>query len=112
MRVYSSSVVTLPAGTYKGRFSGEFYFTKLSGMRLRNTTNNTTLALSSRAYANDGSVHANVNGDFYFVLTGTKTIEMQYRVDLTNSTDGLGLDSAGSFSEVNVWASLFIEQVS
>lgn len=105
----TSSVISLPAGTYSATVFAPNYRTDESQFRLQNTTAGTTIIYggsnNARSTSNQtmiGTVQA------YFTLSVTSDIEVQNRVFTTNNTVGLGLaDSFGG----EVYASIQIEKV-
>lgn len=96
----SSNQLSLPSGTYQVLGFQSFYSTELSQTRIQNITDTSTILTGQVVRY---GVTAAISGPSMvmgqFTLSGTKTIEFQYQVSRTESTDGLGLP--GSFgSEV------------
>jgi len=97
----SSSVISLTAGTYWVKARAEYGInagnTKL---RLRDTTNSTTLVVGSSAIS--GGITGNLLGRF--TLSGTSNIELQYYNG--TSTDNNDLGSPTSSGEVECYTIL------
>ena len=77
----SGSVITLPAGTYKVSDSDAGYRCGKNQLRVRDTSNNVTLALGSLGMAidnTDSRTSSIVHADGVFVLSGTSNIEVQH----------------------------------
>jgi len=106
----ASSVVTLPAGTFRASGFAVAYQPNAFKMRLRNTTDSTTIAVGSNGYSstsNNDNVYSFV--DAVFTLASSKTIEFQYYIGNAVVTNGLGI--AASSGEVEVYADLKFEKV-
>lgn len=87
----TSNQMTLPAGTYKVSCSCPFSRTDKSQSRLRDITNSATLLTGQALIAQTG-----ISQDFnsiimgQFTIAGSTVIELQYQVQTTISTSGLG----------------------
>jgi len=96
-----SSQVTLPKGRY--RVSGYAVANQVNGhkARLFNTTSSAALLTGSSAKSNS-SVALNTMSTFMgeFTLTTASTLELQHRPEATRATDGRGLASNVSASEI------------
>lgn len=96
-----SSQVTLPKGRY--RVSGYAVANQVNGhkARLFNTTSSAALLTGSSAKSNS-SVALNTTSTFMgeFTLTTASTLELQHRPEATRATDGRGLASNVSASEI------------
>lgn len=106
----TSSVISLPAGTYSVTVFAPNYRTDESQFRLQNTSDGTTIiyGMSNNSRAGSSQVMTGtVQG--YFTLTATKNIELQNRVSTTFATFGLGLPVV--FGGDEVYASIQIEKV-
>lgn len=96
----ASNQISLPAGTYIVRGFCPFSQTSRFATRLQNITDTSTILNGSV-----GEASASLANTFYsnlvgiFTISGTKTIEFQYQVNTTRSTDGFGL-AANFGSEV------------
>jgi hypothetical protein len=85
----TSSVISLPAGTYFVSAFAPTYNTERSKLRLQNTTDATTINVGQNCFAS-----ANQNSavlQTVFTITGTKNIELQHRFQTTVNTNGLGV---------------------
>lgn len=107
----TSSVISLPAGTYEAHISSDFYSgVQAFASRLRDTTNSATLVNGMRGYNNASASGFSSVGYGKFTLSGTTNIELQYRVQTTAAL-GLGDTNAQDFSETNIWADVYIRKV-
>jgi len=107
----ASSVVSLPAGTYRATGYALAYQPTGFKIRLRNTTDGSTIAVGSNGYSsasNNDNVHSHIINHI-FTLAGTKNIELQYYAGAAVATNGLGI--ATSSGEVEVYADLKFERV-
>lgn len=87
----SSNQVALPAGTYLVRAVQVFNTTNGSQMRLYNVTDSSVIINGITLYAYSvGLVQTCSHILGQFTISGTKTIAMQYQVQTTVSTTGLG----------------------
>ena len=108
----SSDVITLDAGTYEAEFWAVFYRTSGAQVRLRDTTNSATLGLGSKVHAFSSDLTtAESRGKELFTLSASTDIELQYRVESTRSSDGLGY-TPGSWGEDEVYAGVWLRKVS
>lgn len=107
----TSSTISLAAGDYETRGTASFFVTNSCRARLRDITNGVTLALSTSVYAPAAN---NANGyptfEGYFTLAGTAIVQLEYRVETTRASDGLGV--AENFGEVEVYARLKLIKLS
>ena len=104
----ASNQVTLGAGTYYCEACGIFFKCGKAQVRLRDTTNSATLAVGSMnvsAGGDDVTVDASLFGRF--TLSGSAVLELQYQVEATRATDGLGAGNV-SFGENVAFASLHV----
>lgn len=89
----SSNQVTLAAGNYYFHgFSPLGQNPNQVQLRLYNATDSSVIQLSTNGYTNPAggtSVPADIDG--YFTLSGSKAIELQYRVNTGAATYGLGI---------------------
>lgn len=106
----SSNQFTLPAGTYDVVAHAVAVLVNNHKLRLRNITDGTTAIVGANAYGDSvtaGVTTAHLMGRF--TIAGTKTFELQHRAQTTKATDGWGI--AAFYSEVEVYASVFIKKV-
>jgi len=106
----ASSVITLPAGTYKVEASAPAHRVNGHKLRLQDTTNTTTLAVGNNAY--EGSVDDSQTSAILstlITLAGATDIELQHRVGTTKTTNGLGI--LCSFGDDEVYAQITIRKV-
>lgn len=106
----ASSVITLPAGTYKVEASAPAHRVNGHKLRLQDTTNATTLAVGNNAY--EGSVDDSQTSAILstlITLAGATDIELQHRVGTTKTTNGFGI--LCSFGDNEVYAQITIRKV-
>lgn len=96
----SSNQITLPAGTYYTRAVSPFFNTNRAQTRLYNITDSAVILTGSGVICDSGISQTDSSLlEGQFTLSGTTVIELQYQVQTTAATSGLGV--AGSFgSEV------------
>lgn len=97
----ASNQITLSAGTYLVEASAPAVNTDAHKIKLRNTTDSTDTIIGASAY--NGAVSgtsglATLSG--VFTIAGSKTFELQHRVNTTSLTFGLGIASNFGVSEV------------
>jgi len=103
----AASVITLPAGTYEVHATAPAYDVDRHKMRIRDTTNSTTLAIGNPLIATSGtdvSNQSSVMGSF--TLAGSANIEVQHRCGTTRAANGLGVE--GGFGDNEVYAQITI----
>ena len=103
----AASVITLPAGTYEVHATAPAYDVDRHKMRIRDTTNSTTLAIGNPLIATSGtdvSNQSSVMGSF--TLAGSANIEVQHRCGTTRAANGLGVE--GGFGDDEVYAQITI----
>ena len=105
----ASSVITLPAGTFAVTGFAPAQECSRSKLRIQNMTASTTLQIGNNAFANttDGASIATINS--VFTLASASTIELQHRCSSTKASNGLGI--ASSFSDSEVYASIIITRI-
>lgn len=103
----TSSTMSLPAGTYRVRWTCPAYNCDNFATRLQDTTNAATLVTGSNADAPAGQ-HGLSVGFGAFALVSAANVELQRRVTTTNATDGGG--QATSFG-TEVYAQVYLEKV-
>jgi hypothetical protein len=106
----SSSVISLPAGSYTIQSEAPFYNTGMTTTRLRDTTNGINLVtgtanLLDDRYQTEGSLF--LRG--YFVLTGTTNIELQYYATANYNANSLGVAMTNGNTEI--YANIMIQKV-
>ena len=108
----TSSVISLPAGTYNVLAWGHGQQVGNHRVRLQNTTAATTIALGHNAFTNNGAGYATTTSlvQTSFTLASTSNIELQHRCQTTKSTDGYGF--ACSFGDNEVYAQIQIVRTS
>jgi len=106
----TSSVISLPAGTYYCEASAPAKSVDNHQAKLRNTTDGADLLIGTSERCStsvDAVTRSIVCGRF--TISGTKNIELQHRCENTKSTNGLG--DAGNFSVVEVYSELKIWRI-
>lgn len=105
----SSSVVTLPAGTYILDGYAAFYATGRSRLRWQNTSDSTTTLVSVNIdVAGITGEVATISG--IFTIAAQKNFELQSRVQTTVSGNGFG-DAAFGFSTTECYASITVTKI-
>jgi hypothetical protein len=105
----ASSVITLPAGSYRVSANSQGILCGVTQARLQNTTAGTTIAISINQFAEATVGQANCLIETYFTLTGSTNIELQSRCATTQATNGLG--ASCSFGNNEVYRSITITKV-
>lgn len=106
----SSSVITLPAGTFFVNASAPAFVVSAHQIRLQNTTAGTTIRYGSNEYTITSTfVSTRSNIIATFTLSTSSTIELQHRVATTRTTDGLGTSTL--FSNDEVYSSIQIVRI-
>jgi len=99
----TSSVISLPAGTYTVYATAPAHYVAKHQTKLRNTTASTDIASGSSSQTNavtGSSVQTISVLQTSFVLTVTSDIELQHRCSSTQVTNGLGASSSFGIDEV------------
>jgi hypothetical protein len=104
----TSSVISLPAGTYQVFACAPAFTVDSNKIRLRNTTASTDIAIGSNAYSG-GSVSSISQVQTYFTLSTTSNIELQHRCATTQATNGLGVTT--TFGDSEIYSQIFITRV-
>lgn len=107
----TSSVISLPAGTYTIKVASPVDASAILGKcRLQNTTDSTTIALGTNCYSSiaaGGSCILNSLIDGVFTIAGTKNLEIQH-YDTNSSAGGVAV----SIAAINeVYTEVFITKV-
>jgi len=105
----TSSVISLPAGTYNVFAFAPGLFVQAHKLRLQNTTASSTIASGVCAFTQIGTVATHSFLNTQFTLSTTSNIELQHRAELTAATTGLG--AACGFSDTEVYAQIEITKV-
>lgn len=87
----TSSVIALPAGTYTIDAVSQMNNPNASQIKLRNTTDSSDTIFGVNNYITSGSTTNMLTGTF--TIAGTKNFEIQYRVESSKATDGLGVNA-------------------
>lgn len=104
----SSSVISLPAGTYHVRARAPANRVQEHQLRLRNTTDSTDLVLGSNALTNSGigQMVTDSHLEGRFTLAGTKNVELQHRCGTTLVGSGFGTANGWGteiYAQVWIW---------
>ena len=106
----ASSVITLPAGTFKVEASSPAFRLNGHKIRLQNTTAATTLQIGSSSMVDSGtSTTTRSLLQAYFTLASSSTIELQHRFESVQANNGLGL--AISFGDSEIYSQITITRV-
>lgn len=106
----STSVITLPAGTYEVVANSLYYVTGSTSTRLMNTTDTAELLRSINTFASTSDGVAVVSAILgQFTLTAQKDIELQYRV--SNGGNASNLGTANSFGIDEIHADVIFKKV-
>lgn len=110
----ASNQFTLSAGTYEIEARAGAVFVSGHQIRLRNTTDNTTVLVGSSAYAalvsaSDGSQTDSVIQD-RFTIGASKALEIQHQCAVTRATNGFGVQAG--FGEIEVYCDVVLRRVS
>lgn len=106
----TSSVISLPAGTYNVLGYAPALGVAAHRTRLQNTTAGTTIALGQNGFsASASNVQAPSIVDTTFTLSVTSNIELQHRCETTVNTNGLG--AFCNFGDSEVYAQIQITKV-
>ena len=107
---FTSSVISLPAGTYNVMAFAPANGVATHKLRLQNTTASSTIAIGMGAFVNSAVVETHSLLNTQFTLSTTSNIELQHRAENTVATAGLG--AAAGFGDVEVYAQIQITKVS
>jgi hypothetical protein len=106
----ASSVITLPAGTFRVTASAPAFRVDNHKLRLQNTTAATTIQIGSSEYTlNTTEVVTNSLLNAYFTLSVSSTIELQHRCATTRATNGLGVPT--NFADSEIYSQITITRV-
>jgi hypothetical protein len=103
----TSNQIILPTGTYYIHASAPAYNVNSSRIKLRNITDSSDTIIGSTENATTSTVHSFAIGRF--TIAAQKTFELQHRVQSSNNTEGLGVLS--NFSVTEVYADVQIWKV-
>jgi hypothetical protein len=96
----SSSVITLPAGTYLIEALAPFYASSGVKIKLRNTTDSTDDIIGQNAYINPGVFAGTAFLNGIVTIAASKNFELQYYVEAAAASQGLGITVAAGVSAV------------
>lgn len=104
----TTSVVSLPPGTYYAEGFSPFNQTNDTAIKLRDTTNSTDLIIGNGYnFGTSGDSKGDLRLAGRFTLAGTANIELQYNCTTINTIDGLGegtsLGLVGVFTDLRIW---------
>ena len=107
----TSSVISLPAGTYQVFSTAPALAIDSHQTRLRNTTDSTDIQFGSTSYNLNSANYAQTDSNVQtvFTLTATKNIELQHRCSVTKATIGLG--AACIFGNSEIYAQITITKI-
>ena len=105
----SSNQITLPAGTYCIRAWQWFYHCARNKLRFYDTTNTAAKVIGGSNYLDTDYNSAPNWLVGYFVLSGSAACELQYQVQTTMATQGLGIET--NFSTTEQYTSVAIWKV-
>ena len=106
----TTSVISLPAGTYEVMARAPARIVNRHKIRLQNTSDATTIAIGASVMADnvDFSITDSIL-QTVFTLAATKNVELQHRVQTTKALDGFGTPS--SFGDDEIYASIQIVKI-
>jgi hypothetical protein len=106
----SSSVITLPAGTFYILASAPIFKSNQHKLKLRNTSDSTDTLIGTSEYSdNDYNVNNRSFVTGRFTIASSKNFELQHRVSAVVASNGLGVSS--SHGNVEVYADCQIWKV-
>ena len=106
----ASNQITLPTGTYYIYASGSAFQVQAHKMKLRNVTDSSDTLLGTSVFstaAYEGKMQSMVIGRF--TIASQKVFELQHRVADTKTTNGFGI--ASNFSVTEVYADVQIWKI-
>jgi len=105
----ASDVITLTAGSYLITANAPFYRVNNLQIRLQNTTAGTTLILGTSGLSeSNGEEVSNAVMNGLITLTGSTTLELQYRVATNTNANSLGVATSWG---TEVYSNIMIQQV-
>jgi len=106
----SSSVITLPAGTYFLQATAPAYKTNSNNLRWYNISDSTQVAQGANNYAGTtNEIAATAVLNCSFTIAASKTFELQHYGAVTQSTNGFGV--SGNLGLTEIYAQLTIIKV-
>jgi len=103
----SANAVTLPAGTYRFRWSAPAFSVDAHKTWLRNTTDSTDAGVGVQAFSiSTGSGWSISEGSAVVTIAGSKTFTIEHRCQTSKASNGLG--TASNFGSVEIFARLEI----
>lgn len=110
----AANAITLPAGTYRVLASAPAYHADEHLIRLQNTTDASTTAYGTNAFANDttgGEGQTRSFIDYVFTIAAEKDFEIQHIVNNTDGNDNaLGRQNPGAWSVNDFYTQIRIEK--
>jgi hypothetical protein len=110
----ATNVITLAAGTYRVLASAPAYHTDEHLIRLQNTTDASTTAYGTNAFASDttgGESQTRSFIDFVFTIAAEKDFEVQHIVNTTDgNTNALGRQNPGAWLVNDFYTQIRIEK--
>lgn len=104
----SSSLITLPAGTYAVEWSAPGYNCAAHATRLFNVTDSAVIETGTSEYsANAENVGTRSMGIAVFTLTSAKVIRLDHQCTTSVTTNGLGRPGSISAHEVYSWVNIW-----
>jgi hypothetical protein len=103
----TSSVISLPAGTYRIDAAGSFTSPNQCKIKLRNTTDSTDTIIGVNIFngsSGPGAASGPLSGTF--TIAATKNFEIQYRVASGIASNGLGEPSSFGISECYLFCTI------
>ena len=107
----TSSVISLPAGTYQVFATAPAFQVTSHQTRLRNTTDSTDIQFGSTEYSSSAGVYTQSNSilQTVFTIAATKNFELQHRCLNTRASYGLGAEAA--FGNSEIYSSITITKI-
>ncbi len=110
----AANVITLPAGTYRVLASAPAWHTDEHLIRLQNTTDASTTAYGTNAYAGDttgGEGETRSFIDYQFTIAAEKEFEIQHIVNNTDGNDNaLGRQNPGAWAVSDFYTQIRLEK--
>ena len=108
----TSSVISLPAGTYEVFATAPAVQVNEHQTRLRNTTDSTDIQFGTTEYGSSAAAYASTASilQTVFTLTATKNIELQHQCATTKTTFGLG--APNNFGNNLIYSQITITKLS
>ncbi len=108
----ASNEFTLQAGTYKIEWDAPFFVTNRAATRLYNVTDAAVAATGTCIFCSSGSSVAGISsGVTYLTLASAKDFRVEYQVETTAASNGLGVSTLAGFGEVETFTTVKIQKV-